>query len=51
MLVDDALTAGLRAGVFRTEARAADVALPGVVELAEISGSDSFVHVRTPAGP
>jgi glycerol transport system ATP-binding protein len=24
--------------------------LPGSVELAEISGSDSFVHVRTPIG-
>jgi glycerol transport system ATP-binding protein len=27
-----------------------DVALPGRVELAEISGSDTFVHVRTAAG-
>jgi hypothetical protein len=27
-----------------------DLPLPGIVELAEISGSDSFVHVRTPIG-
>jgi glycerol transport system ATP-binding protein len=27
-----------------------DLALPGTVELAEISGSDTFVHVDTPAG-
>ena len=31
-------------------ARDGDVALPGKVELAEISGSDTFVHVETPIG-
>ena len=30
--------------------RAGDIALPGTVELAEISGSDTFVHVHTAAG-
>ena len=30
--------------------RDGDVALPGKVELAEISGSDTFVHVDTPIG-
>ena len=30
-----------------SQARAGDVALPGKVELAEISGSDTFVHVDT----
>ena len=30
--------------------RAGDVALPGTVELAEISGSDTFVHVDTAVG-
>jgi glycerol transport system ATP-binding protein len=32
------------------QARAGDIALPGTVELAEISGSDTFVHVHTAAG-
>ena len=31
-------------------ARAGDLALPGKVELAEISGSDTFVHVETAIG-
>ena len=30
--------------------RDGDVALPGIVELAEIAGSDTFVHVLTPIG-
>jgi len=34
----------------RVEPRAGDLPLPGSVELAEISGSDSFVHVQTPIG-
>ena len=34
----------------RVRARPGDVALPGKVELAEISGSDTFVHVSTPVG-
>jgi glycerol transport system ATP-binding protein len=46
-----ALTLGVRAGALRVRPREGDVALPGHVELAEISGSDTFVHARTAAGP
>ncbi len=45
-----ALTVGIRANALRVRERAGDVALPGTVELAEISGSDTFVHVSTPVG-
>jgi len=45
-----ALTIGVRAGALRVRERAGDVALPGKVELAEISGSDTFVHVATAVG-
>ena len=45
-----ALTVGVRAGALGVRARAGDLALPGVVELAEISGSDTFVHVKTAIG-
>ncbi|OZI35823.1 ABC transporter [Bordetella genomosp. 1] len=48
---DAALTAGIRAGAFRVAARPGDVALAGSVALAEISGSDTFLHLATPAGP
>jgi len=44
------LTIGVRAGALRVTQRAGDVALPGTVELAEISGSDTFVHVDTGVG-
>lgn len=44
------LTVGMRASVLRVSAVAGDVALPGTVELAEISGSDTFVHVATAVG-
>ncbi|MEO8410633.1 MAG: TOBE domain-containing protein [Propionivibrio sp.] len=44
------LTVGLRASALRVSAEADDVALAGKVELAEISGSDTFVHVNTPVG-
>ena len=44
------LTAGIRGSALRIAARGGDVALPGQVELAEISGSDTFVHVETPVG-
>jgi len=44
------VTVGIRAGALRVEPRAGDLPLPGSVELAEISGSDSFVHVQTPIG-
>jgi glycerol transport system ATP-binding protein len=44
------LTIGVRASALRVRQREGDVALPGKVELAEISGSDTFVHVDTPIG-
>jgi glycerol transport system ATP-binding protein len=44
------LTIGVRAGALRVQRRDGDVALPGKVELAEISGSDTFVHVHTAVG-
>ncbi len=43
-------TIGLRASALRLAARTADIALPGTVELADISGSDTFVHAHTAAG-
>jgi len=46
-----ALTLGVRASALRVQPRAGDVALPGQVELAEISGSDTYVHARTQSGP
>ncbi len=45
-----ALTVGIRASALRVRPRDGDLALPGVVELAEISGSDTFVHVDTAIG-
>ena len=44
------LTIGVRASALRVSAQDGDVALPGKVELAEISGSDTFVHVHTQVG-
>jgi glycerol transport system ATP-binding protein len=44
------LTLGLRASALRVVRQDGDVDLPGKVELAEISGSDTFVHVTTLAG-
>ena len=44
------VTLGLRASALRVQAHPGDVALSGTVELAEISGSDTFVHVHTPVG-
>ena len=46
----DALTVGVRAGALRVHKRAGDLTLPGRVELAEIAGSDTFVHVHTALG-
>ena len=45
-----ALTLGIRASALRLSPRPGDLALPGRVELAEISGSDTFVHVHTAVG-
>ncbi len=44
------LTVGIRASALRVQQRDGDLSLPGTVELAEISGSDTFVHVETPIG-
>ncbi|MBL0728218.1 ABC transporter ATP-binding protein [Piscinibacter sp. HJYY11] len=44
------LTIGVRASALHITQRPGDVALPGKVELAEISGSDTFVHVETAVG-
>jgi glycerol transport system ATP-binding protein len=45
-----ALTVGIRAAALRVKPRLGDVTLPGRVDLAEISGSDTFVHVHTAVG-
>ena len=44
------LTIGIRANALRVLGRAGDLALPGTVVFAEISGSDTFVHVATAIG-
>ena len=44
------LTVGVRASALRVQSRPGDVEVQGVVELAEISGSDTFVHAATPWG-
>ncbi len=44
------LTVGVRGSELRVVGRDGDVALAGRVELAEISGSDTFVHVTTAVG-
>ena len=44
------LTLGLRASALRVRGRPGDVLISGTVELAEISGSDTFVHAHTPVG-
>jgi glycerol transport system ATP-binding protein len=49
-LQSDTLTVGVRAGALRVHQREGDLALTGKVELAEISGSDTFVHVHTQVG-
>ena len=45
-----ALTVGIRGSCLRVSGRVGDVLLAGVVELAEISGSDTFVHVGSAVG-
>jgi glycerol transport system ATP-binding protein len=49
--VGGSLTLGVRASALRTEGQPGDLALAGRVELTEISGSDTYVHVATGAGP
>lgn len=45
-----ALTIGVRASMLRVAPRPGDASLPGQVTLAEISGSDTFLHADTPVG-
>ena len=45
-----ALTVGMRASALRAKEQSGDVALAGKVELAEISGTDTFVHFETALG-
>lgn len=45
------VTVGVRASALRLHSQAGDLAINGRVELAEISGSDSFVHVDSEVGP
>ncbi len=47
---DGEIMAGLRAGALSLEARSGSLALEGEVILAEISGSDTFVHASTADG-
>jgi glycerol transport system ATP-binding protein len=44
------ITAGLRAGALSLDERPGKLGLAGEVKLAEISGSDTFVHASTEAG-
>ncbi len=44
------ITVGLRASSLRLQEQPDDIALHGKVELAEISGSDTFVHLSTTIG-
>jgi glycerol transport system ATP-binding protein len=46
----DRLTVGIRAGALRVRAREGDLAIPGEVELAEVTGSDTLVHAHTGIG-
>ena len=45
-----AVTVGVRASALRVTSQPGDIALKGRVELAEISGSDTFVHVHSEIG-
>ena len=45
------VTVGVRAASLGVRQRSGDLALPGKVDLAEISGSDTFVHLQTAVGP
>lgn len=44
------LTLGVRSSALHLTPQPGGLALPGIVELAEISGSDTFVHISTPVG-
>ena len=45
------LTIGVRASALRVHSRPEDVAIQGEVQLAEISGSDTFLHATTSIAP
>ena len=45
-----ALTVGMRASALRAKEQSGDMALPGKVELAELSGTDTYVHFETALG-
>ncbi len=45
-----AVTVGVRASALRVASQSGDIAIKGQVELAEISGSDTFVHVHSELG-
>ncbi len=47
---DGPVTVGVRAAALRLQAVSGSVEIPGKVGLAELSGSDTFAHVDTPAG-
>ena len=49
-VVTQQVTVGIRASSLRVHAGSGNVALAGKVELAEISGSDTYVHVSTVVG-
>ena len=46
----DTVTVGFRANHVHVDPRPGSTAVPGEVELAELSGSDTFVYARTPIG-
>ena len=50
LTIPTVVTVGIRASALRVQARPGDLSLAGQVELAEISGSDTFVHVATAIG-
>ncbi len=50
MPAGDGFVLGIRAGGLRERERPGDLAIDGRVELAEIAGSDTFVHVHSAVG-
>ncbi|MCU7374342.1 ABC transporter ATP-binding protein [Paucibacter sp. O1-1] len=50
MPISGPVTVGVRASALRVQTRPGDIAIKGSVELAEISGSDTFVHVHSELG-
>jgi glycerol transport system ATP-binding protein len=45
------LTVGIRASALRVNSQSGDVAISSTVELVEISGSDTYLHVSSKMGP